>query len=262
MTENKQGSAGNSAVIEPYRLYYWPSLPGRGEFVRLVLEEAGAPYVDVARVPVEQGGGTEPLFDLMKGKDVNGTPPFAPPILQAGELFLAQVANICMFLGRRHGLAPEDETGMFHANQLQLTLADLVAEVHDTHHPLYLGRVYEEQIPEAKKRADYFIRHRMGKFLGYFERAIEDNGASQSSYLVGNKLSYVDLSMFQVLDGLAYAFPRAFDGMRSRIPLLLELRDRVAERPHIAAYLASDRRLGFNESGIFRHYPELDQDEA
>jgi glutathione S-transferase len=253
MSNTQQGTT------ESYELYYWPGLPGRGELVRLALEEAGAPYVDVARVPVEQGGGADPLMRLMKGEGVKGAPPFAPPILKAGELMLAQVANICLFLGRKHGLTPSDEAGQLQVNQIQLTIADLVAEVHDTHHPITFGKVYEEQKPEARKRAGYFTAERLPKYLGYFERTLAGNTAGQGQFLVGEALSYADLSMFQVLEGLAYAFPHAFDGLRQTIPRLLELRDRVAGRPRIRAYLQSDRRQAFNQHGLFRRYPELDQ---
>jgi glutathione S-transferase len=253
MSNTQQGTT------ESYELYYWPGLPGRGEFVRLVLEEAGAPYVDVARLPIDQGGGAGPLMRLMKGEGVAGTPPFAPPILKAGELMIAQVANICLFLGRKHGLTPSDEAGQLHVNQIQLTIADLVAEIHDTHHPIMVGKAYEEQKPEASKRAGYFTAERLPRFLGYLERTLDSNTAAKGRFLAGKALSYADLCMFQVLEGLAYAFPHAFDGLRRSIPRLLELRDHVAGRPRIRAYLQSDRRQAFNQHGIFRRYPELDQ---
>lgn len=236
-----------------YELFYWPGLPGRGEFIRLVLEDAGAPYVDVARLPEDQGGGVPAILRLLRGEH-EGLLPLAPPILRVGDLTLAQVANICQFLGPRLGLAPADEADRLAANQLQLTIADLVAEVHDTHHPISTGRYYEDQKEAARERAAAFLEQRLGRFLGYFERVLERNGEQ----LVGAAISYVDLSMFQVLEGLAYAFPRAFARASAAIPKLLALRERVRVRPRLAAYLASDRRLAFNESGIFRRYPELD----
>ncbi len=238
----------------PYELYYWPNIPGRGEFVRLVLEEAGAPYVDVGRQPRAEGGGVEAVIAFYAGKS-DGHPIFAPPVLKQGELVLAQTAAICHFLGRRHGLAPADEAGDAHALELQLTIADLVGEVHDTHHPISAALYYEDQKPAAKRRAAHFVGERLPRFLGYFERVLEHNGGG---VLVGAGISHADLSLFQALEGLAYAFPRAFATASAATPGLLALRERVRTRPRIAAYLASARRMAFNQEGIFRRYPELD----
>ena len=238
----------------PYELYYWPNIPGRGEFVRLVLEEAGAPYVDVGRQPRDAGGGIEAVIEFYAGRSA-GHPVFAPPVLKQGDLVLAQTAAICHFLGRRHGLAPADETGDAHALELQLTIADLVGEVHDTHHPISAMLYYEDQKPAAKQRAAHFVGERLPRFLGYFERALRHNGGG---VLAGASLSHADLSLFQALEGLAYAFPRAFAKAGAATPGLLALRERVRARPRIAAYLASARRMPFNQEGIFRHYPELD----
>lgn len=236
-----------------YNLYYWPSIQGRGEFVRLALEEGGADYTDVARLSRAEHGGVPALMKKMKSP--GGLAPFAPPFLEAGDLVIAQVANILFFLGPRLSLVPSDEASRLHANQLQLTVSDLVAEVHDTHHPISTNLYYEDQKPEAARRAADFVASRLPKFLGYFEGALEENGGK---HLVGKALSYVDLSMFQVVTGLEYAFPRAMKRLAPAIPRLLALRDAVAARPRIAAYLASERRIPFNESGIFRRYPELD----
>ncbi|MCA9662441.1 MAG: glutathione S-transferase, partial [Myxococcales bacterium] len=232
----------------PYHLYYWPTIPGRGEFVRLILEEAAAPYVDVARLPEAEGGGFAAIREVLLGSP--GIPPLAPPVLVDGDLVLAQVANIAIYLGRRHELVPADEGDLFRANQLQLTIADLVGEVHDTHHPVRHNEVYEIQRDEARRRAEEFTTTRMGKFLGYFERAL---GVSDGPHFFA-ALSVVDLSMFQVLVGIEHAFPRAFAAIRGQIPRLVALRDAIAERPRIAAYLESPRRLPFSD-GIFRRYP-------
>jgi glutathione S-transferase len=247
--------------VAPYELYYWPMLQGRGEFARLALEEADVPYVDVARLPESEGGGVQALLSLLR-EGPAAPLPFAPPILKVGELVLAQTANILLYLGRHHGLAPGDEAGQLAAHQLQLTVTDLVAEVHDTHHPLGSALYYEDQKAAAKQRAKGFIEQRLPRFLGYFERTLERNPLGRGRHLVGAELSYVDLSLFQVLEGLAYALPRAFERARAGAPRLLELRERVAGRPRIAAYLASGRRIPFNETGIFRHYPELDAAES
>lgn len=249
-------AAGKPA--DTYRLYYWPSIQGRGELVRLALEAAGAAYADVARLPAKQGG-VKALMALLEGKGLGGAaPPFAPPILQHGELFIAQTALILQYLGPRLRLVPRDEPSRLAAHQLQLTVSDLVSEAHDVHHPIGVDLYYEDQAPEAKRRAELFVANRIPKFLGYFERAIKANDAGGGVHAVGAALSYVDLSLFQVVSGLEYAFPRALARLRAKIPRLLKVRDAVAAHPRVAAYLRSERRIPFNQQGIFRHYPELD----
>jgi glutathione S-transferase len=237
----------------PYELHYWPSIQGRGEFVRLALEDAGTPYVDVARLPPDRGG-VQALLALLRGEGPGPTP-FAPPILAVQNRLIAQTAAILLYLGPRLGLAPEDELSRLWAHQLQLTISDFAAEVHDSHHPIGSGLYYEDQRRAAVQRSADFVANRMPKFLRYFERVLRDNGGE---HLVGIATSYVDLSIFQVLAGLGYAFPNALARFAPEIPLLLGLRDRVAARPRLAAYLASERRLPFNQHGLFRHYPELD----
>ena len=240
-----------------YELFYWPGIQGRGEFVRLALEEAGASYVDVARVSEKRGGGAPALMKAMQSGD-GYLEPFAPPFLRVGELVIGQTANILHFLGPRHGLVPDDEAARLAAHQLQLTIADFVNEVHDAHHPVGSSLYYEDQKPEARRRARVLRTERVPKFLGYFERVL---GRGEGGHFVGGRISYVDLSMFQVMVGLAYAFPRALGAFERKVPALVELRDRISARPRIAAYLASERRIPFNEQGIFRHYPELDEPE-
>ncbi|RJG07395.1 glutathione S-transferase [Noviherbaspirillum cavernae] len=239
-----------------YELYYWPTIQGRGEFVRLSLEEAAADYVDVARQPARQGMGTPALLRALEDGAL-AQPAFAPPFLKAGKLVIGQTANILQFLGPRHGLAPRAEAGRLWTHQLQLTIADLVAEAHDTHHPIASNLYYEEQKAAARQRAADFTRHRMPKYLGYFEQILERN-PRRGGYLAGGRLSYADLSLFQMVEGLRYAFPRAMARLESGHPRLIALHDRIAARPRIAAYLSSSRRLPFSEEGIFRHYPELD----
>jgi glutathione S-transferase len=232
-----------------YELYYWPTIQGRGEYVRLALEEAGADYVDVARGP----RGVAAMMRMMETK--RGIPPFAPPFLKAGPLVIGQTANILLYLGSRHGLAPKAEAGKLWAHQLQLTVADFVLEIHDTHHPLGPSLYFEDQRSPAKKRTGEFWKERVPKYLGYFERLLEGNGGA---YVTGRRLTYVDLSLFQIVEGLRYAFPKRMKAFERRIPGLIDLHDRVAGRANIKAYLASDRRIAFNEDGIFRHYKALD----
>lgn len=239
-----------------YELYYWPSIQGRGEFVRLALEQAGADYVDVARKPPRGAMGMPALRQIMEDR-ATPWPPFAPPVLKAGDLLIGQTANILQFLGPRLNLVPKDEAGRLWAHQLQLTIADLVAEVHDSHHPVSVNLYYEKQKAAAKRRAADFRTARLPKYLGYFTRVLSAN-ARGAGHLVGKKLSYVDLSMFQVIAGLRYAYPRAMRELEPSMPRLVALHDHVARQPRIAAYLASRRRIAFNLQGIFRHYPELD----
>ena len=234
-----------------YELYYWPSIQGRGEFVRLTLEDAGAAYRDIAR----QKGGMPKLMRMLGNPNVRQQP-FAPPILKAGKLLIAQTANILMFLGEKHNLAPKNEAGRLFVNQLQLTIADAVAEAHDAHHPIGSGLYYEDQKREAKRAAQQFKEERIPKFLGYFESVLAQSGGP---YLSGNPVSYADLSLFQLVEGLRYAFPLSMAPIERKLRRVPQLCERVALRPRIATYLASDRRLPFNESGIFRHYPELDR---
>jgi glutathione S-transferase len=237
-----------------YELYYWPGIQGRGEFVRLALEEAGADYVDVARKP-GKNGGVPALMRFLDGPRVKH-PPFAPPFLKAGALVIGQTANILLYLGARHGLAPRGEEARLWTHQLQLTISDFVVEVHDTHHPIGAGLYYEDQRAAAKQRAADFLKHRAPKFLHYFERVLATSGGP---YLNGRRLTYADLSLFQVVDGLRYAFPKAMRRLERKVPRVVAVHDRVAARPRIARYLASARRIAFNQSGIFRHYPELDR---
>lgn len=239
-----------------YELFYWPSIQGRGEFIRLALEAAEAPYADVARLPATKGGGTKALTAILEG--AGGLPHFALPILRHGAVVLSQSSAILEYLAPRLGLVPDDEPSRLAANQLQLTIADFAVEAHDTHHPIGSSLYYEDQKPESLRRSELFLKSRMPKFLGYFERVIEANPASGGWHAVGSKLSYVDLSLFQMMSGLGYAFPKALARFSPKVPRLVELRTRVAAEPAVAAYLASPRRIPFNEHGLFRHYPELD----
>jgi glutathione S-transferase len=234
-----------------YELYYWPEIQGRGEFVRLALEEAGAAYVDVAR---ERGTGA--LMALWEADDV-AHPPFAPPFLKDGERIVGQTANILLYLGDRHGLTPKDEAGRLWTHQIQLTIADLVTEAHDTHHPLGADLYYEDQKEEALRRAKLFRAGRIPRYLEWLEAILARNPAGDA-HLVGDRITYADLSLFQVVEGLAYAFPRATERALAQAPRVARLHEHVGARPRISAYLASDRRIPFNEQGIFRRYPELD----
>jgi glutathione S-transferase len=233
-----------------YELYYWPSIQGRGEFIRLALEEAGADYVDVAR----RKGGVAAMTKIMESGRI-ARPPYAPPFLKVGKLIIAQTAEILFYLGPRLNLAPRDEAGRLWAHQLQLTIADLVVRIHDTHHPVSGWLYFEEQRPAAKRRTKDFWRYQAPEMLGYFERVLRQNGGI---YSVGRRVSYVDLSLFQIVEGLRHAFPKRMKRFEKKIPNLVALHDRVAKRPRIAVYLASARRIPFSQWGIYRYFKELD----
>lgn len=236
-----------------YELYYWPTIQGRGEFVRLALEEAGADYIDVARRPGKRG---VPAMTRLMDDRRSKRPPYAPPFIKAGKLVIAQTANILLYLGPRLGLAPRDEAGRLWAHQLQLTISDLVVEIHDSHHPVTTYLYYEEQRPAAKRRTADFWRYRVPKILGYFERVLARSGGP---HVLGRRLCYVDLSLFQIIEGLRYAFPKRMQRFEKKVPRLVALHDRVAKRSRIAAYLASKRRIPFSQWGIYRYFKELDR---
>ncbi len=238
-----------------YELHYWPMIPGRGEFVRLALEAAGADYVDVARLPEEAGGGIAAMMDRLEDEPLR--PPFAPPFLKDGDRVIGQTAAILLYLGPRLGLVGADEADRIWTHQIQLTIADMVAEAHDTHHPVGVGLYYEDQKPEARRRAEDFCKHRIPKFLAWFERVLAGNPAGPES-LVGGAVSYADTSLFQLVEGLRYAFPKAAARALAQTPQVAAHAERIGALPRIAAYRVSDRCLPFNEDGIFRHYPELD----
>ena len=237
-----------------YELYYWPGIQGRGEFVRLALEAAAADYIDVARLS-GRGKGVDAMLGLM---DESDREPFAPPFLRAGKLIIAQTANILQYLGPRLGLVPDSEPARLWAHQLQLTVTDFVSEIHDTHHPISSSLYYEDQRREARARTGYFLSERLPKYLGYFERVIDHN-ANGRGHILGRSLSYVDLSMFQLLTGLRYAFPESMSRRKRNYPKLTALHDKVIANANVSAYLDSERRIAFNEDGVFRCYPELEK---
>ena len=240
-----------------YELYYWPGIQGRGEFVRLVLEEAGAHYRDVAVLPQADGGGVPAILRVLAARGVS-RPPFAPPILKVGQRLIAQTPNILFFLGEQLKLAPADEAGRLWTHQLQLTILDLYLEAFHTHHPLGDGYAYEEQKAAARRRTHDFLRVRLPKFLTYFERVLALNRA-RGPWLVGARVTTADLSMAQVLAGLRYAFPIASARVLRSRPRLRTLQAAVFERPRIARSLASGRRVPFNNEDLLRHYPALDR---
>jgi glutathione S-transferase len=257
MKMSSRAGEGRKEKPMTYQLHYWPTLQGRGEFVRLALEAADADYVDVAREPPSQGGGEEALGRRL-GDARHRRPPFAPPFLVDGDVVVGQTAAILLYLGPRLGLAGKGgETDALWTHQLQLTVADAVAEAHDTHHPLSTSLYYEDQRDAAMQRAKAFREERIPKFLGWFEDVLQRNPAG-TAHLVGDALTYADLSLFQLVDGLRYAFPKATGRALAETPAVAKLHGNVAQRRRVRDYLQSPRRIAFNEDGIFRRYPELD----
>jgi len=237
-------------------LFYWPGLQGRGEFIRLALEEAGLEYIEVGAGRAEDNQGVPAITHWLDGEDV-ARPPFAPPFLKVGSEVIGQTAAILMWLGAHHGLAPTEESARLWTHQVQLTIADAVVEAHESHHPVSAGLYYEDQREEAQRRAVDFREARIPKFLGWFDRVMSHNPAGPA-FLVGDALTYADLSLYQLVEGLLYAYPKATTRALAECPNVVALHSAVGERPRIKAYLESGRRIPFNAGGIFRHYPELD----
>lgn len=249
----------------PYELVYWPGIPGRGEHIRLAFEEAGESYHDVSN---ESKDGVQAVLQQISDQnmgDEHNPPPLAPPILRHGELCISQTPNILMYLGPHLGLVPSQESdpdGIWHVNSLTLTALDgLSNEAHDTHHPIATGDYYESQKDEAKKKATDYLQNRIPKFLGYFERVLNGKASEGGEWLYGGKLTYADLVLFQALGGVMFAFPKCMARVREsgKYDGVFALYDRVKERPNIAKYLESERRQKYS-MGIYRHYPELDQE--
>lgn len=224
--------------------------------MRLALEEAGADYIDVARGSESDGRGIPAMMAFLEGAGVVHIP-FAPPFLKDGDILVGQTAAILLYLGSRIGLAPDDEAGRLWTHQIQLTITDIVAETYNSHHPIDEDLYFHEQKPEAIQRAEVFRLTRLPKFLGWFERVLAANPAGDA-HLVGGAITYPDLSLFQLIEGLNYAFPKATAQILATLPRVTALHAAVTRRPRVTAYLESDRRVAFNETGIFRRYPELD----
>jgi len=239
-----------------YEFFYWPGIQGRGEFVRLALEDAGATYVDVARGLERDGLGVPAMLALMRGENTSHIP-FAPPFLRDGKVIVSHTAAILLYLGGRIGLAPSHEDGRLWTHQIQLTITDVIKEVYNSHHPIDEDKWFHEQKNEAIARAAIFRRDRMPKFLSWFEHILEANSAGPN-HLVGSFVTYADLSLFQLVEGLSFAFPLASERELAKLPRVTALHKAMADRPRMKAYLASERRVPFKETGIFRRYPELD----
>ena len=251
--ENKKDSSSNSLL-----LYYWPDIQGRGEFVRLALEQANVAYVDVARSSPKRSD-VDPIIDILENGFAK-KPNFAPPIIKDGNLVISQTAAILQHLGPKLNLVGKTYEERLFAQQLQLTLCDFLTEIHDTHHPIGSELYYEEQIQEAKRKTRHFLSFRLPKYLNYFELTLSNN-PYHSGWLIGESLSYPDLSIFQIFEGLHYSFPQTIDPLlKSTYPWCAQLRSKVSQQNNISAYLKSNRRIDFNEMGIFRSYPELDFD--
>ncbi|OCH89353.1 glutathione S-transferase C-terminal-like protein [Obba rivulosa] len=276
-----------------YTLYYWPGIPGRGEYIRLAFEFAGVPYKD-ANDPKQ-------FMQLFQPEHAGHPPHFAPPILAlpSGKL-LSQTPAILNLLAPRLGLAgargsllappaqrlggawaefgeerervlKEDETEDAEqeratVNQLVLTALDLCSEAHDVHHPIAKSKYYEEQKEPALACAASFRADRIPKFLKHFNAVLTSNPATKTAdagagqtFLVGARTTTADLVLFQVLDGLLYAFPRRMAKLRKddAYDAVFALHESVRDGPALKGYLESERRRPFG-MGLFRHYEELD----
>ncbi|KAK3301450.1 glutathione S-transferase [Chaetomium fimeti] len=248
-----------SAKDVPYNLVYWPGIPGRGEHIRLALEEAGAEYTDT------EGGVDEVLTTIKDPGDEINPPVFAPPILKHGELTISQTSNILLYLAPRLGLVQDvdqNPDALYRVNSLALTALDgLSNEPHDCHHPISSGLYYEDQKEESKRRSEDYVKNRLPKFLSYFERVLASKSSGDGPWLHGGSLTYADLVLFQCVDGLKFMFPKATAKLEKegKHVGVFALHRAVGERPRIAAYLKSPRRQKYSD-GIYRYYEELDID--
>lgn len=251
-----------------FELLYHPSVPGRGEFIRLALEAASIPYNDVANNDKKGYSIVQAACSPKSTGDTDGNPPaFAPPALRvpgAGKdgktLLIYQTPNILIYLGPHLGLAPEDEVERLWVNQNMLTALDLNNETHDTHHPIAVMQYYEDQKEEALKKSKNFRENRIPKYFSFFERVLKGNEETgKGKYLVSDMLTYADTTLWQVMDGLHFAFPKELEARSNDYPLLFgTFYPSIKEEKHLKEYLASDRRLPYS-MGVFRHYPELDR---
>ena len=228
------------------QLWYWPDIPGRGEFIRVALEAAEVEYADMAREK-----GAEALLEDMASR--SGIAPLAPPYIIDGDLCLGQTAHILAVLADRYGFGAGELATDLQLIQLQLDVSDIVAEVHAVHHPISGALYYRDQMDAAYEAAQHFRETRIPKYLDHFEQALAVNCGP---CVLGDHWTHVDTSLFQLLEGLDYMFPSRMAELD--YPRLALCREAVMEIDGIDAYLGSERRLAFNEDGLFRHYPELD----
>lgn len=200
------------------------------------------------------------------GTDGN-PPPFAPPALRIpGEgpdgkpLLIYQTPSILSYLGDKLDLAGSNEAEKSWILSHTLTALDLNNEAHDTHHPIAVAKYYEEQKEESLKKSTDFREARIPKFLGYFERVLKGNEEQgKGKYLVGSKLSFADTTLWHVLSGLLFAFPKEMEARKAEFELLFgTFYNSVKEASGVKEYLASGKRKPFS-MGVFRHYPELDR---
>ncbi|SMY24333.1 unnamed protein product [Zymoseptoria tritici ST99CH_1A5] len=251
-----------------YEILYHPGIPGRGEFIRLAFEVTGTPYTDIANSQKDGYATVQKtcMNTTSTASEGSNPPMFAPPALRipgAGKngeaLVIAQTSNILLYLSEKLSLLPEgDENGKYFVNQLVLTALDLNNEIHDTHHPIGPSLYYEDQKDASLLKAKDVRENRIPKFLSYFERVLKGNG--DGKYLVGERVTTADVTVWQVLDGLQFAFPKEMAVRRKEFEALFKWYEGFKEEKGLKAYLGSERRLPYSQ-GVFRYYPELDRQE-
>ncbi|TAQ89053.1 hypothetical protein B7494_g2622 [Chlorociboria aeruginascens] len=243
----------------PYELIYYTGVPGRGEHVRLMLEEAGVPYEDTQFLSFDEA--RKNVTSWLAGGEHGNPPYFAPPLFKHGDLVISQTPNILLYLGPKLGLAGSRENDLYKINALALTALDLLCnEVHDTHHPIAVMLTWEEQKGESKRRSKYWVQNRLPTVLAYWQRVLENEERGSGLWLLGDIFTYADLVLFQCLDGTNYSFPKAIKQAREtgKYDKVFKLYEDVKARPNIAQYLASNRRQKEQDWGIYRHYDDND----
>ena len=202
-----------------YRLFYWEKR-GRGEQIRLLLNELGQEYEDVY-VPMNE--------EFMKLKRQGpGTLYFGSvPMLEDGDFKLAQGPVIMNYLGRKHGLMPADlqpaaktEAMVVGAEDMRMAYFRLLGDGREEKQAKFVGGAWND------------------RWLSAWSGLIELNG--DTGYLVGSTLTQADLAVWDALDAIITWIDGATFASFARVQKFYES---IKARPAIASYLASDRRI-------------------
>nr|ACM44934.1 sigma-class glutathione S-transferase [Laternula elliptica] len=215
-------------------LYYWPGFKGRAEFVRLVFEEAGIPYLE----------SNQGVADSIIKGEIGGYPVMMPPVVAKGDFRLGQTQMICQYLAGKYGLAPKGEEDKIHAEQVCASMYDYLTEGYGAFHGAKPGVKYADQKEEAQRYIDRVVQQRLPRYLKHFETVLAANTAG-TGFLFGDSISHADLALFHIMNATEFQFPEVYKSA-DYIPLLKAHRDRIASRPNIVAYTQSERCKPFS----------------